>query len=72
MRGEFPGAALDRWLTTDPREDDPRCPECMAVVESDGYDGWDCLECGWSKAGPDPDRAYDEMRDRELLDDWGE
>jgi tRNA(Ile2) C34 agmatinyltransferase TiaS len=65
---DFPGAALDRWLTTDPRDSEPTCPECGEPMEDDDSGGWECPACEWFHPGPDPDRARDEMLEREWDD----
>lgn len=60
---EFDGAALDRWLTHDPRDREyGPCIHCEEQYE-------DCL-CGDDYEeyipGDDPDRKRDEMIDREM------
>lgn len=46
--------ALDRWLTTDPRDSQSECPECGGCewVEVDCHDGgaWEC-HVGWVRDG---------------------
>lgn len=42
---DLDGAALDRWLTTDPRDVREECPECgdCDLVETDcGHEAWLC------------------------------
>lgn len=52
------------------------CPKCGEGLFELGYDGdrWlSCCNCEWQKdlepPEPDPDRAYDEARDRQMLSD---
>ena len=59
----------DAWKTTDPRDYEPRCPDCDNSAIDDGYGGVECIECEWSMPGPDPDAARDRWMDQELLDD---
>ena len=60
--------SYDDWKTTNPDDYLPRCPECDGLLSDDGYDGFECVDCDWCKSGPDPDEAYDRMRDQKLLD----
>lgn len=78
MKDLDPGA-LDRWITTDPRDNAPECPTCEGggTIEPEVADAdWDpCPTCGGTGAlerqwGPDPDEEPDEV-DEEPDYDYG-
>jgi hypothetical protein len=55
------------------KESDIICPECGGHTMFAGYreQHWLACQCGWTvdreRPSPDPDRVYDEMRDRQML-----
>ena len=72
-----PGVTGNEFAIAGPdyeRESDTPCPECGGATTELGYRGdhWLCCnECGHEsdleRGEPDPDRAYDEARERRLF-----
>ena len=56
----------DAWKTRLPDDDGKECPSCGEwMVYFSSARGWVCEHCEEREA-PDPDRAYDEWRDRQM------
>ena len=71
-----PGVTGNEYQIAGPdyeRESDEPCPKCGKETFEEGYRGERWLVCedghvtDLEPLGPDPDRAYDEARDREMM-----
>lgn len=72
-----PGVTGNEFAIAGPdyeRESEDPCPKCGAAALEQGYGGVRWLVCendhieDLPPLEPDPDRAYDEERDRQMLD----
>ncbi len=70
------GPELDRYITGNYGEDQYKglieCCTCGEMVNPDCLDDDRCPECGeplWQMQEPDPDRKYDEERERRMFGD---